>query len=266
MPMQDPFNLTGRGVVVTGGGGHLGQAMALALAARGAAVLVCGRTAGPLQTLAETASKRQVEGRIVPYCADISDDEQVRAVLHRLHEEAGRVDGWVNNAFAADPEQLGHMSRGKLSEALNRGLADAMMATQHVAERMLVNGGGSIVNVASVYGVVSPQPALYGGGYERFHNPPAYGAAKAGLIQFTRYAACHFGHGKVRVNALSPGPFPSPAVQEEDGFVAELEARVPIRRVGEPWELGGPLVFLMSEASSFVTGHNLIVDGGWTAW
>ena len=126
-------------------------------------------------------------------------------------------------------------------------------------------GAGSIVNVASMYGIVSPQPAAYAGSPD-FHNPPAYGAAKAGVIQYTRYAAVHLAPDGVRVNAISPGPFPSPSVQEDPAFIAGLAARVPLGRIGRPEDLVGPLVFLLSDASRYVTGHNLVVDGGWTIW
>ena len=122
-----------------------------------------------------------------------------------------------------------------------------------------------MVNIASMYGSVSPDPAIYGD--SGANNPPSYGAAKAGLIQFTRYAACHFAAERIRVNCISPGPFPAQRYFDQDPeFRRRLENKIPMRRTGDPQEIRGPLLFLASDASSYVTGINLPVDGGWTAW
>lgn len=259
------FDLTGRGVGLSGGGGHLGAAMALALAGAGATVVAFGRSAERVQAVARRAAGEGLPGRVVAEVADASLDEDLARVLDRVEAEAGAVHAWVNNAYAGQRAGLLELTRDHLEAVLGRGLADVMMATRLAAERMLPLGSGSIVNVASMYGLVSPQPAVY----ERFpglHNPPAYGAAKAGVIQFTRYAACHLGGQGVRVNCISPGPFPGPGASGDPAFAAELATRVPLGRVGAPEDLGGAVTFLVSDASSFVTGHNLVVDGGWTAW
>ena len=121
------------------------------------------------------------------------------------------------------------------------------------------------MNVSSMYGTVSPDPSIYG--TSGANNPPYYGAAKAGMIQLTKYAACHLAADKVRVNSLSPGPFPARTYLDRDPeFHTQLKRKTPMGRTGDPSELAGPLLFLVSDASSFVTGINLAVDGGWTAW
>jgi len=123
----------------------------------------------------------------------------------------------------------------------------------------------SIVNVASMYGKVSPDPRIYGDSGQ--NNPVHYGATKAGLLQMTRYLACHLADRNIRVNAVSPGAFPRPEIKNlSPDFLASLEQKVPMGRIGLADEVVGPVLFLLSSASSYVTGIDLPVDGGWTAW
>lgn len=238
-------------VVVTGGGGWLGSAMASLAIDRGAAVYVCGRTQEALDLVAGAT----------PLVADLSRERDVATVVRRVVSDTGRLDGWVNNAYAAVGSSPLSASRHVVSDTLGRGVADVIVASQHAARAM--SSGGAIVNVASMYGIVSPQPDTYDR-HPDAHNPPAYGVAKAGVIQYTRYAAVHLAPKGIRVNCVSPGPFPretSPA-----DFRAELAARTPLGRVGEPHEVAGAIVFLLSDWASYITGHNLVVDGGWTTW
>jgi NAD(P)-dependent dehydrogenase (short-subunit alcohol dehydrogenase family) len=254
--------LAGHGIGITGGGGHLGSALAHAAAHAGATVVVCGRSAEPLEEVAASVGL-DGPGRVVPVVADVSSDDGVARALDALGEAAGRIDGWVNNAYAGTGGLLGELRRSDVEVTLARGLGDVMMATQAAAGRM--EHGAAIVNIASMYGLVSPQPDAYRV-HPAFHNPPAYGAAKAGVIAFTRYAAIHLAERGIRVNAIAPGPFPGSAAAADEDFVAELAARVPLGRIGRPEELGAALVYLLSDGSSYVTGHTLVVDGGWTAW
>jgi gluconate 5-dehydrogenase len=122
---------------------------------------------------------------------------------------------------------------------------------------------GKIINVSSMYGNVAPQFEVYTE-YPEYLNPPHYGAAKAGVIQLTKYYASYLGQFNVQVNCVTPGPFPSPKVQGTQGFITELEKRTCLGRIGKPEELAGAFVFLASDASNFITGQNIVVDGGWT--
>jgi gluconate 5-dehydrogenase len=124
-------------------------------------------------------------------------------------------------------------------------------------------GAGKIINVSSMYGIVAPQFEVYDD-FPQFLNPPHYGAAKAGIIQLTKYYASYLGKLNINVNAVTPGPYPSDKVQKSDGFVKELEKKTCLNRIGNPEDLAGAFVFLASDASNYITGHNIVVDGGWT--
>lgn len=270
---METFNLKGeidpggafhdRAIGVTGAAGHLGEAITMGLARAGATVLAVGRTAESLERLAQRAAEEG--GLVLPFPADINDPSAMEEALSELAKHTTRpIQGWVNNAYSGGASSLlGDLDEAAVRETLDGGLASVMRLTDQVANRM--HTGGAIVNIASMYGVVSPQPGAYQD-HPAFHNPPAYGAAKAGLIQFTRYAAAHLASKGIRVNALSPGACPSPQVQEQGSFIDALSARIPLGRIGAPEEIAGPAIFLLSEAASYVTGQNLVVDGGWTCW
>lgn len=261
----DRFSLRGLGVGLTGGGGHLGREMALAIARAGGTVVIVGRGEAALEEAVERAASEGCEASVVPCAGDAGDPATLDRASSALRERGLRLDGWVNNAYDGVSSQLGELDREAVERTLRSALVDAMLASDRVGAEMGRSGGGSIVNVISMYGLVSPRPEVYADAPE-LHNPPAYGAAKAGLLQFTRYAAAHWAKVGVRVNALTPGAFPGPDVQQREGFVEALEGQIPMGRIGRPDEVGGALVFLLAAASSYMTGQQVVLDGGWTIW
>lgn len=258
------FSLRGRTALVTGATGHLGRQIAQALAAGGAHVLVNARSADAVANLVEAI--RASGGQATPFAFDIRDAGAARDMLGRFE---GPLHALVNNAYVGGSGRL----EGADPQAYRESYEVAVVATDGLLQAALPalrlaaagQGGASVVNIASMYGLVSPDQRMYDS--PSGANPPFYGAAKAALIQWTRYAACEFGPQGIRVNCVSPGPFPSESVQfAAPGFVARLAAKVPMGRVGAASEVAGPVLFLASPASSYVNGTNLVVDGGWTAW
>jgi gluconate 5-dehydrogenase len=261
----DQFSLRGLGIALTGGGGHLGREMVLAIVRAGGTVAIVGRSREALERTAELAGEEAEGGAVVICAGDAGEEATFLRVVEELRSRRLRLDGWVNNAYDGDSSLLGDLDREAVELTVGSGLVDPIVLCDLAGREMVEQGGGSIVNVASMYGLVSPRPDVYANAPE-LHNPPAYGAAKAGLLQFTRYAAAHWARDGVRVNALVPGAFPGPEAQRRAGFVAALEANIPMGRIGQPGEVGGALVFLLAAASSYMTGQQLVLDGGWTIW
>lgn len=262
------FRLDGRVAFLTGATGHLGQSMAKALAEAGASVVLNGRNRDALEALAAELVSRGNQAPVA--CFDITDENAARSHIGKIAERHGRLDVLVNNATsgrsgtidsatAEDFDQVYHVNVVAAFQLLQLSLPLLKESAKRTA------GGASVINIASMYGSVSPDPSIYG--VSGANSPPYYGVAKAGLIQLTRYAACHLAPDRIRVNCMSPGPFPAAHFLERDReFGDRLSAKVPMRRIGNPAEIQGPLIFLASDASSYVTGANLAVDGGWTAW
>lgn len=255
-----PFDLTGRVAVLTGAAGHLGASLARALAQAGAQVVLTGRRVAPLRALA-----RELGPLGLAQSLDVRSAASVERLVRTLTRRTGRVDILVNNAYAGGGGRVDEASAGEFAQAYDVAVIGAFRLAQALHSLLAAAGGGSVINIASMYGLVSPDPRIYRDGLKA--NPAFYGAAKAGLLQFTRHLACEWAPDGIRVNAISPGPFPAPAVQQaHPAFIRRLAEKVPLGRVGKPEELGGAVVFLASDAASFVTGSNLVVDGGWTAW
>lgn len=262
MKSMDLFRLKGKNAIITGGAGHLGTMMSEALAEAMANVVIASRNLDKCKDVALRISKSNPKIEIIALRLDISNRESIKRCFSEIKERFGRIDILVNNAYYGASNTLEKMSDEEWYLGIDGGLSSVFRCTSEVIPFMKEQGGGVIVNVSSMYGIVSPDPRIYPD--MKLANPPNYGVAKAGLIQFTKYCACHLAQYGIRVNAISPRPFPSPKIQKEKRFMKELAAKNPMGRIGQPWELKGPLLFLCSDASSYVTGHNLVVDGGWT--
>jgi NAD(P)-dependent dehydrogenase (short-subunit alcohol dehydrogenase family) len=268
------FSLEGKTAVLTGATGFLGRTMARALLANGARLIALGRSER-LGPLAEEWTAEFGGGRVRPYRVDMYDLAALGAVLEEIVKEAA-PDVLVNNAHELGPRTGFNTPEGSLEAAgveqwmrnLTGGIYWAALTTQKIGGAMKARGSGSIVNISTMYARVAPSPQLYAG--TDFINPPGYSAAKAGLLALTRYTASFWGAYGVRANAILPGPFSnteeagSNSVRDDDPFLERLRERTCLARTGRAHELAGALLFLASDASSYVTGHELVVDGGWT--
>lgn len=259
------FSLKGKTALITGATGHLGTSMALILAEAGAKVLINSRTSERSDAL---VARLKADGHAAESAVfDVTSPEEVAAFAERL--QGDKLHVLVNNAYVGG---AGSVECAE-SEAYAASYDVTMVAAHRLLTAMLPNlraaadqcGDASVINLASMYALVSPDQRIYESASAA--NPPFYGAAKAALLQWTRYAACEFGKEGIRVNAISPGPFPSLSVQTANpGFIETLAAKVPMGRIGASEEIRGPMLFLASSAASFVNGANLVVDGGWTCW
>ncbi len=179
--------------------------------------------------------------------------------------EFGRLDILVHAAFPFPSQSLEEITFEQLDQGFHNGPSANMVAAQQAAIHMRKTGGGTIINIGSMYGLVSHYPEMYEG-----HATPlavTYTAGKAAIIHMTRHMAVYWAKDNIRVNCISPGPFPQRELsQRMPEFVERIRKKVPLGKIGQPWELKGAAVFLASAASSFITGQNIIIDGGWTVW
>ncbi len=262
------FTLKNRVILLTGAAGYFGSTIAKGLVSAGAEVILAGRTEQSLRLLSKNLIN--AGGKAQPLVLELSDDDSRCNAIAWIKKHYSRLDGIVNNAYSGRAGALENIAVDDFSMACSQNLSGPFHLIQQalpiLQETAVKNDGGtSIVNVASMYGKVSPDPRIYGDSGQ--NNPVHYGATKAGLIQMTRYLACHLADRNIRVNSVSPGAFPRPEVGETaPDFLGRLEQKIPMGRVGRAEEVIGPVLFLLSSASSYVTGADLPVDGGWTAW
>jgi NAD(P)-dependent dehydrogenase (short-subunit alcohol dehydrogenase family) len=260
------FSLRGQVALVTGAAGHLGERIALALGEAGAHVLLNGRDRDRLEVLRRQLEMKKVSSQVLAF--DTGQDEERCRGIAAIEAEHGKLDVLVNNAYEGRSATIETATVADFEKAYALTVTAAFRLVQ-LARPLLTRaaaknpGGASVVNMGTMYGLVSPDPRIYGD--SGANNPPFYGAAKAGLLQLTRYLACHLAVDRIRVNSVSPGPFPRLEGLDPD-FLGELCKKTPMNRTGDADEFAGPVLFLASAAASYVTGADLRVDGGWTAW
>jgi NAD(P)-dependent dehydrogenase (short-subunit alcohol dehydrogenase family) len=259
--VMDLLSLQGRVAIVTGAVGWLGSAMSRALAEAGATVAVTSRDADRAMAFAATLPG---SGHIGVGFSQ-SDTGTIPHFIGEVEQRLGRIDILVNNAYGGSSRaDIDGETAEAFDQAYHVGVTAYFLLAREVMFRLRARRApGSIINIASMYGVIASYPGDYEG--LPLGTAPSYFAFKGGLLQLTRHLAVYWAPYNIRVNAISPGPFPKPERALPD-FISRLESRVPLGRVGRPEELKGAVVLLASDAGSYITGQNLLVDGGWTAW
>jgi NAD(P)-dependent dehydrogenase (short-subunit alcohol dehydrogenase family) len=265
------FSLDGKVAIVTGGLGILGRHFCKGLADHGATVVVLDIDAEASEAFARDLTARTSNPAVGLRC-DVSDPADVAAVVAGIVDELGGIDILHNNAVSKT-DDLSALFEPTESYALQQwrnvmavGLDGMFLVAQAVGKQMIQQGGGSIIQTASIYGIVGPDPRIYKGSEylgREINTPAVYAAAKGGVVSLTRYLATMWAEHGIRVNTLTPGGVES---GQNETFSKNYSARVPMGRMAEASEMVGALVYLASSASSYVTGQNIVVDGGLTAW
>ncbi len=278
------FSLKGKIVLITGGAGYFGKFFVQGLLDFGAKVIIVEKSASGHEvgeSLQEVKKKflKKYPNRVFWYETDLYDEKLTDSVYDTILKKHKKIDVLVNNAFEFGPrtgfkfgrkETIKSATHEEFSISFESGIWWAVQATRKFGPAMQKQGAGAIINIASSLGVIAPSPLTYEG-FAHSVNPPAYSANKAALLAWTRYSAA-FLAPNVRVNALSPGAIPNLSENSrhnrgkeyKDKFLYNLGRKMVLQRCGKPEELVGALIFLASDASSYVSGHNLLVDGGWT--
>lgn len=263
----NPVRLDGQVAVVTGGAGILGRVFCRALSNAGAKVAVLD-----LIGEAANAAADEIGETATGFACDVTDHASVEAAVAAVMTRFGRIDVLVNNAATKTPdvraffEPFETYSLETWREVMGVNIDGMFLMAQAVGREMLKVGSGRIIQTGSIYGLVGPDSRIYDGSSYLggpINTPAVYAASKAAVVGLTRWLATHWADKGIRVNCLVPGGVSS---GQNGVFDQRYSARVPMGRMAEAEEMGGPMLFLASDASSYVTGHTLVVDGGWTAW
>lgn len=264
------FSLEGKVAIVTGAVGLIGKYHCEALSEAGASVVVCDIDKKGAEEFAHNLGNSSIGGYL-----DVTDPESIESVKKHVLKKFNHIDVLVNNAAindmfenpesAIDQSMFENYPLEAWNKSFNVNVTGTFLCSQIIGSEMASKGKGSIINIASTYGIVAPDQSIYKNedGVQTFYKSAAYPATKGAIISFTRFLAAYWGKKNVRVNTLSPGGVEN---SQDDFFVNNYSNKTPLGRMALPNDYKGAIVFLASDASAYMTGANLVVDGGWTAW
>ena len=253
-------------VLITGATGYIGRSIAIGFASCGATVYVNGRNKNKVNDLVKFLRKKNFKAESAIF--DLNNYIAVK----KFFIKNKKFHTIVNNAFSTKCNAYNFFSKKRFDEALSFSITSSAhlykCAKLPLLRGVKDNKTSSIINILTMYASVSPDPSLYKKNDESnlYHNPPHYGSAKAGLMHFAKIASVNLAKDNIRVNSISPGPFPNLDKKKDKKFINRIKSKVPMGRVGKPEEIITTALYLSSKHSSFITGANIPVDGGWTAW
>lgn len=248
------FDLNGKVIAITGGYGYLGKAITLGLLSHGAAVWVLARNKEKFEWTFQNI--KSGTDRLYFYFCDISRIESINKAFEFIFKKSGSLNGLINNAFYMSGRINKNFDITDWDNGIEGILSSTYWCIKEVIPFLKRSANARIINVSSTHGMLAPEKEIL--------KPPQYGVAKAGVIQLTKYFASYLGPDNINVNTITPGPFPSDKVQKNQEYIKKLKSKTCLHRIGQPEELIGAFVFLSSNASNYITGHNLVVDGGFT--
>lgn len=259
MFLQKLFSLNGKVTIVTGAAGQLGSEMCKALCQAGSLVVIADLDGVKAEDLAKVLQERG--SKCYNIQVDITSKKSVQTLLNKALNEFGKIDVLINNAGVACFTPFEKRTLKEFEKVIDANVKGTFLCSQIIGKQMIKQKYGNIINIASIYGMVGADQRIYADSGR--NSSEVYAFSKGGIINFTRYLAVYLAPYNIRVNCISPGGIFN---NQDSEFVKNYSYKTPLGRMGKDTELNGAIIFLASDASSYVTGHNLVVDGGWTAW
>ncbi len=254
------FDIKGKVVIITGALGLLGNGLVKALVEQGAKIVITDLDGKKCREAANKINKDKENSAFGLRC-DVSDEKSVKDTIKNVIKHFGGIDALINNAGLFVHTKFEDRTVEEIQKIVDVNIKGTILCSKFAAEFMKKKGRGSIVNIASIYGIVSPDKRIYGD--SGVNCSEIYGMTKAGVINFTEYLATYLAEFNIRVNAISPGGIFN---NQKEFFVKNYINKTPLGRMARIDDIVGAVIFLISDASSYITGHNLVVDGGFTIW
>lgn len=259
MNVIELFNLKGRIALVTGGAGLYGSTISSVLGESRATVVIASRNLNKCEKVAKNLRDKNLD--VVAMPLDLSREDSIIALKDKIITAYGKIDILFNNAVARKGGSIKTMTAEEWEETMKVNSTALFLCSKIFIEEMVKRKSGSVVNISSIYGIVGPDFSIYDN--TGMTAPANYSFAKGGMIAFTKYLATYYARYNIRVNCISPGGL---FTNQPEEFVKNYIKRTPLARMANKDDLKGAAVFLASDASAYITGHNLVVDGGWTIW